>query len=434
MCGEDRRCEPVAFCPPQTCDCPTELDPILRFGPDMSEAEALDDDELRLRFRCLALLGTDGDTYEKGLEAVERALTPPLVDRPPNKGFLREDAYLVIIFLSDENDCSDRGELCQEKSDCPDPDNYACRQDPVERDRKYCRLPQRETQECEYWGDRLVDVREVAATLKDLKASDAEATGEPCSSQDHCSREEGLYCSRRFERCAHDSGKVIVAGIVGERELFCTTECPSPDGRDCEPSSACEDPCSEGGTFCAERTYRQGVRSISPTCIDPTFGSAYTGRRYHELIAQFGDQGIIQSICGGQIDVALQRIADLVTNVIPDSFCLARPLPSCSGDDDCHGDATCLRDPALLGRSAPFCSVNVRLVDGSSDIHPTDLIIEIQPDDGRAARVLAHSDWRFFPVEHGGCVEFLANGPGAQETLFLRYVTPLDPDMPLRRP
>jgi len=61
-------------------------------------------------FQQRVQVSTGGSDQEKGLEAAITALTPPLTDSR-NVGFLRPDAMLNIIFLSDENDCSDFGAL-----------------------------------------------------------------------------------------------------------------------------------------------------------------------------------------------------------------------------------------------------------------------------------------------------------------------------------
>jgi hypothetical protein len=53
-------------------------------------------------------VGICGAGYEMGLEAANLALTAPLVNGP-NAGFLRDDAYLSIIFVSDEEDASPLG-------------------------------------------------------------------------------------------------------------------------------------------------------------------------------------------------------------------------------------------------------------------------------------------------------------------------------------
>ena len=56
-------------------------------------------------FSCIARLGTQGCGFEQQLEAMRRALDGSV---PENDGFLREDARLAIVFVSDEDDCSVR--------------------------------------------------------------------------------------------------------------------------------------------------------------------------------------------------------------------------------------------------------------------------------------------------------------------------------------
>lgn len=61
-------------------------------------------------FRSAVRIGTEGSDKERGLEAAIRAVSAPLADTR-NDGFLRDDASLSIIFLTDEDDCSDFGAL-----------------------------------------------------------------------------------------------------------------------------------------------------------------------------------------------------------------------------------------------------------------------------------------------------------------------------------
>ena len=56
-------------------------------------------------FSCIAKLGTPGCGFEQHLEAMKEALdgtTNPI----DNAGFLRDDAYLAVVILGDEDDCS----------------------------------------------------------------------------------------------------------------------------------------------------------------------------------------------------------------------------------------------------------------------------------------------------------------------------------------
>jgi hypothetical protein len=53
-------------------------------------------------FQQLATVGTNGCGIEQHLEAMKRALD----GNPVNTGFVREDAYLAVIVIADEDDCS----------------------------------------------------------------------------------------------------------------------------------------------------------------------------------------------------------------------------------------------------------------------------------------------------------------------------------------
>ncbi|PKN48170.1 MAG: hypothetical protein CVU59_00080 [Deltaproteobacteria bacterium HGW-Deltaproteobacteria-17] len=61
------------------------------------------DETLEEVFSCVADVGSNGCGFEQPLEALHRALTST---SPYNQGFLREDAYLAVVFITDEDDCS----------------------------------------------------------------------------------------------------------------------------------------------------------------------------------------------------------------------------------------------------------------------------------------------------------------------------------------
>ncbi len=58
---------------------------------------------LKETFSCIARVGVHGCGFEQPLESMRRALDG---SRQQNLGFLREDALLAIIFVTDEDDCS----------------------------------------------------------------------------------------------------------------------------------------------------------------------------------------------------------------------------------------------------------------------------------------------------------------------------------------
>lgn len=67
-------------------------------------------------FAQRAQVGIDGSDFEKGLEAAAYALSP-LVNLDVNGGFSRPEARLLLVFVSDEEDCSDRGAIGTEQDD-----------------------------------------------------------------------------------------------------------------------------------------------------------------------------------------------------------------------------------------------------------------------------------------------------------------------------
>jgi hypothetical protein len=58
---------------------------------------------LTAAFECHAKVGIAGCGFEQPLEAMRRALNG---SQPENAGFLRDDAHLAVIIVSDEDDCS----------------------------------------------------------------------------------------------------------------------------------------------------------------------------------------------------------------------------------------------------------------------------------------------------------------------------------------
>jgi hypothetical protein len=72
----------------------------------------IDTARLQRDFRCIASVGDCGSQFEAGLWAVETAVSEDLVGSDGvNSGFFREDAFLAVIFLTDEDDCSFGGTI-----------------------------------------------------------------------------------------------------------------------------------------------------------------------------------------------------------------------------------------------------------------------------------------------------------------------------------
>ncbi len=64
-----------------------------------------EDDDLETKFACAAQIGISGDGNERPMAALQAALSPGLTGPGGcNEGFLREDALLVVVIITDEED------------------------------------------------------------------------------------------------------------------------------------------------------------------------------------------------------------------------------------------------------------------------------------------------------------------------------------------
>jgi hypothetical protein len=90
----------------------------LGIGPDSDPWLANDEGRINIpegieaadAFACLAPQGVDGCGFESPLEAMYKALLRAGTVGEAQHGFLRDDAHLAIVFVTDEADCSNRPE------------------------------------------------------------------------------------------------------------------------------------------------------------------------------------------------------------------------------------------------------------------------------------------------------------------------------------
>ena len=77
-----------------------------------------EDADYQQQFQARAQIGTAGSDKEKGIAAGNFALQPSMVGPGgPNEGFTRPEAQLLLVYVSDEEDCSDNGALAGEPQD-----------------------------------------------------------------------------------------------------------------------------------------------------------------------------------------------------------------------------------------------------------------------------------------------------------------------------
>jgi hypothetical protein len=339
------------------------------------------------RFACLAVAGTSGDGFEKGLEAMRLALDcngpnaalfsaccvasdagdrafdptcPGSADAAPE--FLRPGADLFVVFLTDEVDCSDpasnpgasRRAICRSGPDdgpdadalpdgfahpalCPDGNAAACYAAecgdlaPDACHAARCVVDRADNDDCEWRRDVLTPVGEYVDFLRNLKPG----------------RPRG----------------VTVVSIVGDRsrveladgEVVDASFVPGPVPEACQwQSTAGPEPTR---TFVDSVCCPDGVctGAPSPSC-ESAAGVAFNGLRYLQLAEAFeGDAadcatyGACGSICHDTFSREVHRISDQFTT-LRYVVCLSS-LPVCetAAGDDCETQAD-RETPANYGR------------------------------------------------------------------------------------
>jgi hypothetical protein len=224
---------------------------------------------------CAVALGDGGCGFEMHLEAMKEALQNPV-----NAGFIRPDAYLAVIILADEDDCSvvDPSFFDPESSEMGPLDSVRCFEFGVERDG--------------------------AATLRDEGA------------RSHCRpRENSPYLGEVMDYVDFLKGQksnpldIIVAGIIGNSE-------PVVVGRKQRPGQS--DP-------------SEVIPDLVPSCTYTDIGTGMKNRadpgvRLQYFFDQFPDRSTVTSICGDDFTDALTQVASPLRVVMSSDRCIRGTL------------------------------------------------------------------------------------------------------------
>lgn len=243
---------------PQVPGCTPPTDPYISYSvaakinvPD-GESDALT--SVKNGFACIAELGTNGCGYEQPLEAMRLALDPTLATNP---GFLRDDALLAVIVISDEDDCSAAdSKLFDQQDATPGPLNFRCFAD---------------------------------AAFCDGKPIDLEFTGElkNCTANEAPKYLSKVQTYLDLLTSLKSKGHLIVSLISGPTSPVVVKK--NADGADLESA-----------------------------CSSAQFGFADPGIRLNAFVQPFVDQGVglSTSICAGDINSALAATASLINSCV----------------------------------------------------------------------------------------------------------------------
>jgi hypothetical protein len=245
---------------------------FLTFEPDKSSV-----DDVAHMFGCIAELGVNGCGYEQQLESMWRALAPSNnatfsesgsgQGGPAgfNNGFLRDDAVLVVIVVSDEEDCSSpdqsRNLIYAPSSSNNKEANVLCARHP----------------------EALHPISRYVDGLKSLKSP--------------------AYQDR-----------IIFAGIVGVPTADQTAN-KTPDQILALPALNVEEEDTGGG-----------VMRLRAACVaESNAGRADPARRMVEVAKAFGQNGVITSICEEDYGPALSAVISKIASKLSGA-CLPREL------------------------------------------------------------------------------------------------------------
>jgi len=250
--------------------------------------------DLAAVFGQMASVGATGCGFEQHLHAMRRALDPQLT--PGNAGFLRPDAFLAVIFLADEDDCS------MSHSTLLGPEGGA--------------LGPQQSFRCTRFGIKCDVGGTTDAAMNQVGVKDQ------CHPDDASAHLQKIGKYVEFLKgLKDDDQKVIVAGILGTLDPF-AVELRTNNGRT-DPALA---------HSCTYDPDNNPATNNSQVADPPT--------RLQFFLDQFPNRSTSTSICQQDLSGGLQLIAELLKAAIGDpciNGTLADVDPNTPGDQfDCQ--------------------------------------------------------------------------------------------------
>jgi hypothetical protein len=228
-----------------------------------------DSDKLADVFQQMAHVGATGCGFEQHLEAIKQALDP---GNTANAGFLRPDAYLAVIIVADEDDCSMAHSSLLGNDDGT--------------------LGSKQSFRCTRFG---VVCDENGATPAAMNQVGPKARCHPNDNSEYLAKVSDYV--EFLKGLKSDPRKVIVAGIMGTPEPFATELRKPDDSSAALPALA--HACSYVGA--------DGLTEVA----DPPI-------RLKFFLDQFPNRSTFASICQRDLSGGLQQIAELLKAVIGD--------------------------------------------------------------------------------------------------------------------
>ncbi len=327
-------------------------------------------------FSCIADLGTMGCGFEQPLEAMKRALEPT---NTANAGFLRDNAFLAVLLITDEDDCS-----------ASDPQLFDNTQTDIDST-----LGPLTSYRCFEHG-----------VTCDINDRTHEGIRQNCvPREDPSALLHPLSSYIQFLRELKDPQEMVVAAIAGPVP-------PSPVG--------------EGHNMLVELD-EQSRPELQYSCTTAMDG-AVPGIRIYNLVAAFNEEEELanwaySSICSADYTPALAGMGNRIKDIL-DFQCLRMPLKGCADVGVEFGTPRAAQTCAINERCLPTCSVGEIRYRGTVDEYDVWLppCLEVCAEgycEGNTDRSLAYADGHppdrdpDLPVEVCWHVAYNPNCPGS---------------------
>lgn len=214
-------------------------------------------------FSCIATLGPNGCGFEQHLGSLKKAL----IDNPANAGFLRPNAYLAIVIISDEDDCTAK-----------DPTIY----DP--NPALVGQLGPLADFRCFEWGwecDEGTMSRQAGSYTNCVPRTDSPYLYHPDEFVD------------AIKSIKSDPKKIIIATLMGPRPQDLVPP---------QKTNVVIDP-------------KNNFPRVQPSCVNGTQNAFPMPRLYH-FAQQFPERNTFYSLCNNDLSAGLTQVAQLIRRVI----------------------------------------------------------------------------------------------------------------------
>jgi len=298
------------------------------------------DGDIRDAFKCMALLGDDGCGFESQFGAVYTALDKGRQpDDPDNGGFLRDDALLAVVMVTNEDDCSVAGNallLDPSVNSVSDPIGLGALQS--YRCNEFGHLcngqpPPHDAPNGSVTLQNCVSAEQNGKTDPDLRAPD----GSPDPSMGHLwPTVADLTAFLRSLKGNPDD--VLVAALAGPTV--------GDDGQSLYRVLGQANPSANGEIdpvvdhSCTHPSQDPGM----PEYADPAV-------RIHQWVKAFDENGVFYPICADDFGAAMKGIADKINQHLKNA-CVAGDIALIDAKDPAKGHDCQVTVPAASGGSA----------------------------------------------------------------------------------